>query len=180
MFHRTLGLADLPRHFFNALLLDKPQHDHTPLLGRQRLHQAKQGGPPLDFLNLCRTDLPCFGLRRIDQPRIVRHFPPRTLPAVGNQVGRDAKQPRRKRYAPPFKPLQVRQRLVKDLRRQIFRLRPVPHALDDIGIYALKIDFVKVGKAGGVLLRSFDQKPLVRFFLQSLQRNLRGFGLALG
>src|SRR6202008_2610114 len=43
--------------------------------------------------------------------------------------------------------------------------------------HALKIELIKVRKASGVLLRSFDQKPLVRFFLQSLQQVLRGLTL---
>jgi hypothetical protein len=37
--------------------------------------------------------------------------------------------------------------------------------------------FVKLAKARRVLLRSLNQKPLVRFFLQSLQRFLRGLSL---
>src|SRR5215475_4903437 len=57
---------------------------------------------------------------------------------------------------------------MKGLRREIFALGAVLHAPHDVRIDSLEIEFVEVGKAGRVPLRSFDQKPLIRFFLQSL------------
>ena len=94
--------------------------------------------------------------------------------------GRNPEEPCRKRNPTPLKPFQVGQRLMKYFGGEVFGFSPVSDPLHHIGIHALEVDFVKVGKAGGVLLRSFDQKPLVRFFLQSLQRILRGFGLHKG
>src|SRR5271157_3410380 len=41
LLHRALSLANLPRHVLNTFLLDKPQHHHAPLLGRQTIHQTK-------------------------------------------------------------------------------------------------------------------------------------------
>jgi len=66
---------------------------------------------------------------------------------------------------------------MKHFRCKVFRLSSVLQSFDAIGIHALKIELIKVRKASGVLLRSFDQKPLVRFFLQSLQQVLRGLTL---
>jgi hypothetical protein len=57
---------------------------------------------------------------------------------------------------------------MKDLRSQIFRLGAILHASKYVGVHALEVELVKLAKAGGVLLRSLHQKPLVRFFLQSL------------
>src|SRR5579864_2214613 len=66
---------------------------------------------------------------------------------------------------------------MKHFRRKVFRLGAVLDSFHAIGIDALKIEFIEVRKASGVLLRSFNQKPLVRFFLQSLQQVLRGLAL---
>src|SRR5258708_5152336 len=38
LLHSALGLADLPRHFFDALLLHEPQYDYTPFLDCHRIH----------------------------------------------------------------------------------------------------------------------------------------------
>src|SRR5580693_5961207 len=66
---------------------------------------------------------------------------------------------------------------MKYFRCKVFRLGAVLYSFHAVGIDALKIELVKVRKASGVLLCSFDQKPLVRFFLQSLQQVLRGLAL---
>src|SRR5580658_1511060 len=168
LFHRSLSLANFLRHFLDAFLLDKPQHHHPPLLGRQRVHQPIQSGPPFDFVNFLRTRR-----RGIDRG-VIGHFPPTSLPPVRNQVRRNAEQPRSERNPAPLKPFQIRQRLVKHLRSQVFRLRTVLHTLYNVGIHPFEVHFVKLRKAGRIVLRSFDQKPLVRFFLESLQRVLRG------
>src|ERR1039457_4897816 len=112
--------------------------------------------------------------------RIIRDFPPGALPAIRNQVRGNAKQPCGERNSAPLKSFEVGQCLVKYLGCQVFGFDPVSHPPHNVGVHALKVDFVELGKAGGVLLRSFDQKPLVRFFLQSLQRVLRGLALHKG
>src|SRR5579872_335293 len=66
---------------------------------------------------------------------------------------------------------------MKHIGRQVFRLGTVLHTLYDVRVYALEVDLIEIGKAGGVPLRSFHQRPLVRFFLQSLQRILRGLAV---
>ena len=63
---------------------------------------------------------------------------------------------------------------MEDFGGHVLRFGAVTHTLHDVGVHTFEVDFVKVGKAGGIPLRSFDEKPLVRFFLQSLQRILRG------
>ena len=57
---------------------------------------------------------------------------------------------------------------MKNFRRQVFRFGAVRYPLDRIGVDTLEVQLIEVGEAGGILLGSFDQKPLVRFFLQSL------------
>ena len=63
---------------------------------------------------------------------------------------------------------------MEDFRGQVLGFRAILDPPHDVGVDPFKIDFIEIGKAGGVLLRSLDQKPLVRFFLQSLQHILRG------
>ena len=69
---------------------------------------------------------------------------------------------------------------MKHFRGKIFGFSPVANSLHNVGVHALEVDLIKVGKAGGILLRSFDQKPLVRFFLQSFLRILRGLAVHKG
>src|SRR5258708_2012710 len=38
LLHRALGLANVPRYLLDTFLLHKPQHNHSPLLGGQRIH----------------------------------------------------------------------------------------------------------------------------------------------
>jgi hypothetical protein len=145
------------------------------LFGRQCLYQTKQSGAALHFFNFHRTDLD-----GIDESRIVGDFAPGTLPAVGNQIGRDAKQPRRKRNPTPLKTFEIRQSLMKYFGRKVFGFCPIPYPLHNVSVDAPKVNLVELRKAGRVVLRSFNEKPLVRFFLQSLQRILRGFVFHLG
>ena len=63
--------------------------------------------------------------------------------------------------------------MMKYLGGQILGFRAISHPPHHVGIHPLEIIFVKLRKARRILLRRLDQKPLVRFFLQSLQRILR-------
>ena len=66
---------------------------------------------------------------------------------------------------------------MEHFRRKVFGLGAILNPLPDVRVHPFEVELVEIGKAGGVLLRSLDQKPLVRFFLQSLQRILRGLAL---
>ena len=101
-------------------------------------------------------------------------LPAGALPAIGDQIGRDSQQPCCKRKSAPLESLQVSQGVVKHLRGQIFRFGAVFHPAHDVRIHALEVVLIKLGKTRGILLRRLNQKPLVRFFLQSLQPVLRG------
>src|ERR1700730_697095 len=155
LLHRTLGLADLLRHLLDTFLLDEAQH-HNPAL--------------FHFFNLDRTDVRQFDLFGL----IVDGLPAAAPPAIGDQIGRDSEQPCCERNSAPLKALQVSQGVVKHLRGQIFRFSAVFHPAHDVGIHALEVVLIKLGKTCGILLCRLDQKPLVRFFLQSLQPVLRG------
>ena len=63
---------------------------------------------------------------------------------------------------------------MKHFGSEVFRLGAILDAFHDVRVHPLKIELIEIAKAGGILLCSFYQKPLVRFFLQSLQRILRG------
>src|SRR5580658_4499480 len=165
LLHRAFRLADLPRHFLNAFLFHEPQHNHTLLLGGQCIDQPKQSGPPFHLFKFC-----VAGRRSFDQPRLVHHLlPAPPLPAVRNQIRGNPEQPRRKRNPPPFKPLQVSQRMMKHFRSEVFGFRAISHPPHHVRVHPLEIILVKLRKARRILLRRLDQKPLVCFFPQSLQ-----------
>jgi hypothetical protein len=76
-------------------------------------------------------------------------------------VRRNAQQPRDKRNTSPLKATQRPERLVKDLGSQVFGHIAVAHTMSDIGIHAVEIALVELGKAAGVALRRLDQQPLI-------------------
>src|SRR5580700_9062700 len=111
LLHGTFGLADLTRHFFNAVLLHEPQHDYAALFGGQRIDQTKQRRPAFHFFKFG-----AGGGNGIDQLRRIRYiFAALALPAVRNQIRGNAEQPRGERNPSPFKALQVGQRMMKHL-----------------------------------------------------------------
>ena len=63
--------------------------------------------------------------------------------------------------------------MMKYLGGQVLGFRAVPHPPHHVRIDPFEIVLVKLREARRVLLRRLDQKPLVRFFPQSLQRDLR-------
>jgi hypothetical protein len=67
--------------------------------------------------------------------------------------------------------------MVEHVRRKVLGLSAVLHAFHNIGVDTLEVAFVEIGKASGIPLRSFNQKPLVRLLRQSLQQVLRGLDL---
>src|SRR5271154_1654981 len=59
--------------------------------------------------------------------------------------------------------------MMKHLGGQILSFRAIPHPPHHVRIHPLEIILVKLCKARRILLRRLDEKPLVRFFPQSLQ-----------
>ena len=111
--------------------------------------------------NLCRSPAPI---------RSAAHPPPlpaRALPAVRDQIRCNPEQPRRKRNPTPLKPFQVGQRMMKYLGGHILGFRSISHPPHHVRIHPLEIVLIKLRKAGRILLRRFDQKPLVRFSFSS-------------
>jgi hypothetical protein len=165
LLHRALGLANLPRHFLDAFLLHEAQHHHSPLFRRQSIDQPKQRCPALDVFDFNRR-----------WPARIRSAParPPTPRGSGAASGPKSDSPRCETATP-----QTESRATQigaswpahdeTPRRQVFRLRPVSHSPHHVGIHALEIVLVKLGEARRVLLRRFDQKPLVRFFVPSLR-----------
>ena len=56
----------------------------------------------------------------------------------------------------PVEFAQVRQRLVKDVRRQFFRSRPFAHSPGDIGVHRFEVKFIQFGKAARIVLRRLN------------------------
>ena len=107
----TFGLADLPSHFLDTLLLHEPQHYHAPLFGRQGIDESKQGCPPFHFFKFHALGPGGFYLLR----PVCHILAALALPAIRNQICSNPEQPRRKRNPTPFKPFQVQQRMMKYL-----------------------------------------------------------------
>src|ERR1700728_2433654 len=63
--------------------------------------------------------------------------------------------------------------MMKHLRGQILGFGAISHPPHHVGIHPLEVVFVKLGETRRVFLRLLYQKPLVRFFPQSLQRILQ-------
>ena len=161
LLHCAFGLANLPRHFFNAFLFHEPQHHHAPLFLWQTIHQPKQRCPALHFFNFHAA-----GRARI-QSAPVRRSSVRgpALPAVRNQIRGNPEQPRRKRNPPPLKPLQVGQRMMKYLRGQVLGFSAVPHPPHNVGIHALEIDSRKARakRAGSFCAASIRSRSSASF-----------------
>src|SRR5580700_6208640 len=148
LLHGTFGLANLPRHFFNAFLLHEPQHDYAPLFGGQRIDQTKQRRPAFHFFKFG-----AGGGNGIDQLRLTRYiFAALALPAVRNQIRGNAEQPRGERNPSPFKALQVGQRMMKHLGSYIFGLCAIVHPPHHVGVDSFEISLVKLAKARRVSL----------------------------
>jgi hypothetical protein len=63
--------------------------------------------------------------------------------------------------------------MVKHLRGQILGLSAISQPAYYVGIYALEVIFVERREPRRIFLCRLNEKPLVRFFPQSLQRVLR-------
>lgn len=149
----------------NAALIDEAAHEDQALIFRQRIDQLGQHRLALDGAldaGILNRLIWQFGLAVIG------------LPAIVDGVGGDAHQPCREGNASPFEAAEIRQRLVKDLSSQLFGLIAVVHTARDEGVHAIEVLLVQFRKARRVLLRCFDQKPLVGKVFDCTQEVLRG------
>ena len=72
----------------------------------------------------------------------------RALAAIGNRIGRDAKQPGRERRAAPFEAREILERAMENIGGEILRLIAIVNPPRDERIHAFEIVFVKLGEAG--------------------------------
>jgi hypothetical protein len=52
---------------------------------------------------------------------------------------------------------------MKDVGGEILSFRTIANSPRDVGIHAVKVLFVQLGKAARVILSSFDQEPFIGF-----------------
>src|SRR6266404_6091469 len=152
---RALAALQRARNLADTFLLGKTHHHHAPLLGRQRLHQAKQRRPAFYFLH--RGFIGWFGLRRA-------LFARRLFPAIGEQIGRDAQQPRGKRCAAPLVFGQTGERALENFGRNVFRLGALAHPACHVAVYLGEAAFVERAKLARIGLRGGDECALVVVF----------------
>ena len=80
---------------------------------------------------------------------------------VGQDARGDSHQPRGKRHAPPLELSDPGKSFAEDIGRQILGLVTVADPPDDVGVDAIKVLLVQVGKAGRVALGGLDLGPFV-------------------
>ena len=156
---RSSDLAD-------ALFFREAHLDHTPLIRRECPHHPEQRCSMFHFLCVCLIRSELF----IRGASLLARLPG---PAVGDGVGGDAKKPRSEWDSTPFEFVEVCERLVKNLRREVFRFFAVAHSPGGERIHALEIVLVEVGETRRVLLRGLDQGSLLLCRLKHLQPVLR-------
>jgi hypothetical protein len=52
---------------------------------------------------------------------------------------------------------------MKDLGRKLLSFRTITNSPRNVGIHAVKVLFIQLGKAARVILSSFDQEPFIGF-----------------
>ena len=52
---------------------------------------------------------------------------------------------------------------MKDLRGEILNFRTITNSPRDVGIHAVKVQLIQLGKAARVILSGFDQEPFFGF-----------------
>ena len=137
-----------------------------PLFAGQLIDQPKKTGALFDVFHADVRVRWFFGRRFSLLARCA-------LPTIRNGVGCDPQKPRGKRNSAPLIAAQICERRMEHFGSHVLGRIAASDALGDVCIDALEIVFVKLGKAGGILLRGLDKLPLARFPLHSLQRRLR-------
>src|SRR5581483_229839 len=149
----SLATVEFCGDFTNTLLLREAHEEHLFLVCRQFINQAEDPGAVFERLHI---------RDRAEFRRILKgNFPSALLPAIGDCVGSDPQQPGAEGHASPLKALKIGERLVKHIRRQIFRNFAAGHATSNKEVHGLEVKLVKLGKARRILLGSLHQQALV-------------------
>jgi len=126
--------------------------DHFPLQVRQLLDLLIQGNPSIDVLE-------CARIRHVGR-RLVRVASP-LAPVVHQGVRGDPEQPGRQWCAAPLEAMDRAQRLLENLRCDVFSGRAVLRAATDEGIDSVDVSLANLDKSGRIGLCRLDQKPVV-------------------
>src|SRR5271165_6669704 len=145
---RALAALKFLGHLSNALLLGKAHNNHAALVRWKAIDQLKQRSPLFHSTH-------ALVARLAGQWTCV--FPGPAPPSVGNRVGRNPNEPRRKRSSPPLEAFEIRERLVKHLGSYIFGFFAVGGPPRHIGVHHSKVARVKLGELRRVALGGFDQ-----------------------
>src|SRR5277367_2566568 len=131
------------RDFANRFVFRKAHRDHPRLIARQPLDQLEQPRAPLFFLEPCRRPDPSIRMRIVSGALTFENSPlGDRFGAISNFVRCDLEQPRGKRHATPFKPRQVFQCEMEDVRRKILRRVAIPHPPRDVSVQALEMRLI--------------------------------------
>ena len=137
----------------DAALLDKAELDHLPLHLGQPFHQLRQHGAAFDIV----TILPVG-----DVPWQIRRLPRLGLPPIHQRVRRYPQQPGHEGDTAPLVPWKIRQRLLEDLRRDVFSGYPIAGTSAHVGVDPVKVTLVELDEPGRIRLRRLNQRSIVR------------------
>src|SRR5262245_9727469 len=152
----ALALPQARRDLADAALLDIALDDHGALVRGQLLDEPEDRRHAIDLVEVLVDGRLCD--RRFVGDRLVT----RSLRAIVQRVGGNPDQPRAERRAAPLVAWQLRQRLVKHLRRDVFRGVAVAHPADHECVHTMEMALVEIAELRRVALRRFDQEALIR------------------
>jgi hypothetical protein len=152
LLHRALGAPERLGDLANALLLDETGQDDALLIVRQAADEVGEDRAVVD----------------VDQSSIVGRLgrwlallARPALPAIGQRVPRDLKEPGDERSAAPLEATEVGECLVEDFGGQILGFAAAADTASYEGVNTVEVSLVELGEAARVGFRGLDQKPLV-------------------
>jgi hypothetical protein len=102
-----------------------------------------------------------IGIGRVDIRQVSVHEASDFAMPIHQRVRRDAIQPRRKRDVSPLVLVQIRERTMKHLRRDVLGIRTVPDAPEDVDVHSVEMAVVQLQKTCWIGTRGSNERALV-------------------
>jgi hypothetical protein len=150
----ALASPQFVRNLARISLVHKPAQDHQALVRRQPIDKLIQHGAVFRLWLSADVNFGEIVRRNSSTSR-------GALPPVGQGVGRDPQQPSRERRSAPLKAPQAAQSFMEDLSGHVLSFIAIAYPPRHERVYAMEVLFVELGKTAWVLLRRFNQQPLI-------------------
>jgi hypothetical protein len=155
LLHRALGAPERLGDLANALLLDETGQDDALLIVRQAADEADEVGEDCAVVDVDQSSI----VGRLGRWLALLARP--ALPAIGQRVPRDLKEPGDEGSAAPLEATEVGECLVEDFGGQILGFAAAADTASYEGVNTVEVSLVELGEAARVGFRGLDQKPLV-------------------